>query len=232
MFAGLQQRDLREKVPFVGVLRSLSQMEERLEMRQKILDDFQSKSLEKEGSEAERNVTLLQLCVKESELKAEKLSASVSDLTALLNLKEAELQYWQSRMSQYRQEALTLAKKSNSMKTTLSEFEYVIECQSKELVALRIEQKDLKEALDQNRTEKERLLQRWIEEKSEEADRLNDYNHTQERLQHLAKHVKKHLRREMKKEGSPISTNSPKEASPPVIQRSKSVSAAQQASPE
>lgn len=84
-------------------------------------------------------------------------------------------------MSQYRQEALTLAKGSKTLKTTLSEFEFTIECQSKELGALRTEQKQLREALTQASREKEELLQRWMEEKGEEADRLNKYNDTQER---------------------------------------------------
>lgn len=84
-------------------------------------------------------------------------------------------------MSQYRQEALTLAKGSNTLKATLSEFEFTLECQSKELAAVQAEQKGLKEALAQSWREKEELLQRWMKEKREEADRLNKYNDTQER---------------------------------------------------
>lgn len=67
------------------------------------------------------------------------------------------------------------------MKATLSEIEFTAESQSKELAALRIENKRLHEALTQVWTEKERLVQRWMEEKREEADRLNKYNDTQER---------------------------------------------------
>lgn len=88
-------------------------------------------------------------------------------------------------MSHYRQEALTLAKGSNRLKATLSEFEYTVECQSKELAALRAEQNGLKEASAEALREKEELLQRWMEEKSEEADRLNKYNDTQERWEKL-----------------------------------------------
>lgn len=84
-------------------------------------------------------------------------------------------------MSQYRQEALTLAKGSNSLKATLDEFEFTIECQSKELGALRVEQRRLKEELARASREREELLQRWMEEKREEADRLNEYNDIQER---------------------------------------------------
>uniref|UniRef100_A0A3Q1F4Q6 Si:ch1073-143l10.2 n=1 Tax=Acanthochromis polyacanthus TaxID=80966 RepID=A0A3Q1F4Q6_9TELE len=109
---------------------------------------------------------------------------TVSDLTTVLHLKEAELQHWQS-VSQYRQEALILAKGSNTLKAALSEFEFTVECQSKELAALRVEQKGLKETLAQACIEKERLLQRWMEEKRGEAERLNKYNDMQE-WQHLA----------------------------------------------
>ncbi|XP_056250679.1 autophagy-related protein 16-1 isoform X2 [Seriola aureovittata] len=154
---------------------------------------------ERGGVEVGKNTRLLQLQLRESEHLAEKLSQTVSDLTTVLYLKEAELQYWQSRVSQYRQEALTLAKGSNTLKATLSEFEFNIECQSKELGALRTEQKGLKEALAQAWREKEELLQRWMEEKREEADRLNQYNDTQERWQRLAKHLRKNLHREMEK---------------------------------
>ncbi len=81
----------------------------------------------------------------------------------------------------YRQEALTLAKRSNTLKATLSEQEFTLERQSKELAALCAEQKGLRTALARARREKEELLRRWMEEKREEAERLNRYNNTQER---------------------------------------------------
>lgn len=84
-------------------------------------------------------------------------------------------------MSHCRQEALTLAKGRNTLKATISELEFTAECQSKELAALRAEQKGLKQTLAQAWTEKEELLQRWMEEKREEAVRLNKYNAAQER---------------------------------------------------
>ncbi|XP_068424079.1 autophagy-related protein 16-1-like [Clinocottus analis] len=201
----LQQRDKTEKLPYVGVFTSLSQLEERFEIRKQILDDFQPKSLERGGYEVGKNIRLLQLQLRESEHLEEKLSQTVSDLTTVLYLKEAELQYWQSRVSHYHQEALTLAKGTNSLKATLYEFEFTIECQSKELAALRAEHKELHEAMTQAWREKEELLQRWMQEKREEADRLNKYNETQERWQHLAKRLKKHRHREeMRKEHVPI----------------------------
>ncbi|KAG7228595.1 hypothetical protein INR49_013281 [Caranx melampygus] len=122
--AGLHQRDRREKLPFVGVFTSLSQLEERFEVRKQILEDVQTKSLEGGGVEFGKNNRLLQLQLRESEHLAEKvlnfdllqssqclsssqfnhplspqLSQTVSDLTTVLYLKEAELQHWQSRSS-------------------------------------------------------------------------------------------------------------------------------------
>ncbi|XP_029305914.1 autophagy-related protein 16-1 [Cottoperca gobio] len=198
--ARLQQRDHTEKLPYFGVFTRLCQMEERFEIRKQILDDVQSKSSGQVGFEVGKNTKLLQLQLKESEHLAEKLSQTVSDLTTVLCLKEAERQYLQSRVSHYRQEALTLAKGSNTLKATLYEFEFTIECQSKELAALRAEQKGLNQALAQAWREKEELLQRWMEEKRGEADRLNKYNDTQERWQRLAKQLKKHLRSEVRKD--------------------------------
>ncbi|XP_071336440.1 autophagy-related protein 16-1 [Trachinotus anak] len=217
--ARLQQRDQTEKLPHVGVFTSLSQLEERFEIRKQVLEEVQSKSFERGGVEVGKNTRLLQLQLRESEHLAEKLSQTVSDLTTVLYLKEAELQYWQSRVSQYRQEALTLAKGSNTMKATLSEFEFTVECQSKELAALRTEQKGLKETLAQAWREKEELLQRCMEEKREEADRLNKYNDTQERWQRLARQLKKHLHREMGKGYDPVVMGPWSDTSPSVIQR-------------
>ncbi|XP_023151156.2 autophagy-related protein 16-1 isoform X2 [Amphiprion ocellaris] len=204
--AGLQQRDFKEKLPFAGVFTSLSHLEERFEIRKQIVDDVRSNSSEPGGTEVGKSTRFLQLQLRESEHLAEKLSQTVSDLTTVLHLKEAELQHWQSRVSKYRQEALTLAKGSNALKAALSEFEFTVECQSKELAALRVEQKGLKETLAQACIEKERLLQRWMEEKREEAERLNKYNDMQERWEHLADQLKKHFQRRMKRECSPIVT--------------------------
>ncbi|XP_053292757.1 autophagy-related protein 16-1 [Pleuronectes platessa] len=193
--AGLQQRDQTEKLPHVGVFTTLSQLEERFEIRKQILDDVQCNSSERDGVEAGK---ILHLQLRETEHLSEKLSQTLSDLTTVLYLKEAELQYWQSRVSQYRQEARTLAKGNNTLKVTLSEFEFNIECQSKELTTLRAEQEGLKESLTQARREKDELLQRWMEEKREEADRMNKNNDAQERWQHLAKQMKKHLQQQEK----------------------------------
>ncbi|XP_061767537.1 autophagy-related protein 16 [Nerophis ophidion] len=183
-------RDQREKHPYEGVFTSLSRLEERFESRLQILKDVQSNS-----SESGVNVRVLQLQLRESEHLAEKLSQTVSDLTTVLHLKDAELQHWQSRVSRHRQEALTLAKEGNALKASVARQEFAMECQTKDLAALHLERTGLKETLRQARRDKEDLLRRWMEEKEEEAARLNKYNDTQERWRRLARRLRKHLAR-------------------------------------
>ncbi|KAJ0066863.1 hypothetical protein NL108_004838 [Boleophthalmus pectinirostris] len=197
----LQQRDQTEKLPFTGVFTCLSETQERFEFRNQILEEIHPKSLEKVGVEDGRQTRLLHLHLKESEHLAEKLSQTVSDLTAVLYLKEAEIQYWQSRVSHYHKEALRLAKGSNSLKSTLSEYEFTVECQSKELETLKKEQERLKEALVQVQRENDQLLQRWMDRKREEAYRVNEYNNKQERWHQVLRYIKKH--KEMDKPAVP-----------------------------
>ncbi|XP_060895943.1 autophagy-related protein 16-1 isoform X2 [Labrus mixtus] len=204
----LQQRDRKEKIPYAGVFTCLSQLEERYEIRTHILDDVLCKSLGRGDVDVGKDSRLLQLQLRESEHVQEKLSQTVSDLTTVLYLKEAELQYRQARVSLFRQEALSLARRSNTQRASLSDLEHTLECQSKELADLHEEVRGLKKALAQARQENEELLQRWMEEKRVEADRLNKYNDTQERWQRLAKQLKKQLRIEIGKEYAPIVTNS------------------------
>lgn len=186
----------------------MSEVQERLEIRNQILEQVHSKSLEKGGVEDGRHTRLLQLQLRESEHLEEKLSQTVSDLTSVLYLKEAELQYWQSRVSYLRKEALSLAKGSNSLKSTLSDYEFTLECQSKELATLHMEQKKLKEALAEAQRENDELLQRWLEKKKEEAYRVNEYNNTQEKLARVVDHIKKHVHKEVDKKCVPVVTHS------------------------
>lgn len=86
-----------------------------------------------------------------------------------------------SSVTQYRREALTLTKESHKLKATLSELEFTVESQSKDIKVLRAEQKRLREALAQAQEDRERLMERWIQGRREEADRLNKYNDTHER---------------------------------------------------
>ncbi|XP_023183692.1 autophagy-related protein 16-like [Xiphophorus maculatus] len=198
----LLHRDDKEKLPYVGVFNRFSQLADQFEIRTRILEDIQCK-------------------LRESEHLADNLSQTVSDVTSVLYVKEAEVQYWQSRVSQHRQEALTLAIAKNNLKAALLDFEFTMECQSKELVALRSERTKLKEALDQAHRDKEELVQRWIEEKSAEADRLNKHNDLTQRWQHLGKQLKKHFHGERGKRFTHLltdATDGAREASQSVIQ--------------
>lgn len=86
-----------------------------------------------------------------------------------------------SSVTQYRREALTLTKESHKLRATLSELEFTVESQSKDIKVLLAEQKRLREALAQAQEDRERLMERWIQGRREEADRLNKYNDTHER---------------------------------------------------
>ncbi|XP_056148306.1 autophagy-related protein 16-1 [Lampris incognitus] len=184
--AVLLQRDKTQREPYAGAFARLSELEEQVEMRTCILNEDQTSA---EGGESDVRSRLLYLQLRESERLAEKLSQTVSDLTHVLHLKEPELQYLQSQVSRYRQEALTLAKGSKALKTVLADCEFTIESQSKELAALRLEQRELREDLANARAEKEALLQRWMEEKREVAKRVNKYNNAQERWRRLARRL-------------------------------------------
>ncbi|KAF7220390.1 transcript variant X2 [Nothobranchius furzeri] len=206
--ARLEQRDFKEKHPFIGVFSSLSQLEERLEIREQIWEDMHDKSVDGGEGVTGKDTQLIQLQLKESEHLVHKLSQTVSDLTSVLYLKEAELQYWQSCVSQHRQEALTLAKRNSNLNKTLVDLEFTVDLQFKELAALRLEKNKMKEALDQAHVDQEQTLHRWIEEKKKEADRLNKYNDKQERWQHVAKQLRKQLQGQRGKKSGANGTSS------------------------
>ncbi|CAL8368920.1 unnamed protein product [Gadus morhua 'NCC'] len=188
----LIQRDSSQKDPYAGVFRSLFQLQDNFEIRREIWEDLQSQSLEQDGI----TFVELHLWLRESEHLSKKLSQTVSDLTSVLYFKEAELQYWQSQVARFRREALSLAGGSNSLKATLNHQEFTLERQAKELAALQKEHMRLREGMVEAWKEKGDLLQRWMEEKKEEAARVNKYNDAQERWRRLARRLKKQLRGE------------------------------------
>lgn len=85
------------------------------------------------------------------------------------------------RVARYRQEAVQLARGSGSLKNDLSDIEYKLECQTKELAVLRLENRTLKKKVEMAQQDKEELLERWLEEKREEAERINIHNAALER---------------------------------------------------
>lgn len=85
------------------------------------------------------------------------------------------------RVARYRTEAVLFAQEASCLKSDLEDYEYKLECQSKELTALRLEHNTQREELAATKLQKEQLLDRWLEEKKEVAERINKYNATQER---------------------------------------------------
>ncbi|XP_061104082.1 autophagy-related protein 16-1 [Conger conger] len=176
--AELFQRDSQQKQPFSGLINSYSRLAEKCELHECFWVEKQDSGF------VESPETLqFQLLLKEGEQVRAKLSQKVLDVMSSLYLKEAELQYCHSQVSRYHKEALLLARSTAALQTSLSECEYALESQSKELAALRAEQGALGAELLAVRGEMEGLLGRWMEEKRGEAERVNEHNSRQERWQ-------------------------------------------------
>ncbi|XP_018925045.1 autophagy-related protein 16-1-like [Cyprinus carpio] len=186
--AELFHRDCRQRDPFSGLFDKVSRLEEMLTFHMKLSskDNGSSRCPDEGGT--------LYLRVNELEFLNQQLKEKISDLTSNVYLKEAELQYCHSQVVRYRAEAVVLAQGASSLKAELDEYGYQLECQSKELTALRLEHSSLREELTAANLQNEQLLDRWLEEKKEEAERINKYNATQERWQRLAGRLRKRHR--------------------------------------
>ncbi|KAI5629240.1 autophagy-related protein 16-1, partial [Silurus asotus] len=176
--AALIHRDCLQKDPFSGLFTKVSSLEEMLSLHMGVWEDLKRDRIQSRllmalytggNSSWMQTIFLLQLTQK------------VLDLTSDLYLKDADLQYCHSQVSRYRNEAVLLARGACCLKNDLCEYEYKLECQSKELAALKLEQRTLREELAIARQEKEELLERWLEEKKEEAERINKHNAALER---------------------------------------------------
>ncbi|KAL0994343.1 hypothetical protein UPYG_G00120900 [Umbra pygmaea] len=194
--ACLFQRDCTQQDPFSGVFNTLSKLTERFDLRETFWDEVQRTSFKGDGAMTVDN-RALQLQLIESEHITEKLSQTVSDLTTVLYLKDAELQYCHSQVSRFRKEAVTHAREANILQVTLLECEFALENLSKELAVRQLNQQKLSEELAVARREKDEFLERWMEEKKDEAERVNRHNDTQERWYRFTRRLNKHLRREM-----------------------------------
>ncbi len=85
------------------------------------------------------------------------------------------------RVSRFRNEALAFGREMATLKTQVADYEYRLEVQSGELRGQRLETEALRTQLSALQHDKEQLLQRWMEDKSKEAQRMNRYNRMQER---------------------------------------------------
>ncbi|KAM9455636.1 uncharacterized protein Hap1MRO34_019307 isoform 2-T3 [Clarias gariepinus] len=194
--AALIHRDCIQKDPFSG----LFSKEEMLDLRLGAWEDLERDRTQSANTNGvlqcpveEKNSPQLYLQLKEEEQVRKKLVQKVLDLTSDLYLKEAELQYCNSQVSRYRNEAVLMARGACCLKNDLSEYEYKLECQSKALATLQLEQRTLREELALARQEKEELLERWLEEKREEAERINTHNAALERWNSYARRLNRRL---------------------------------------
>ncbi|XP_046716522.1 autophagy protein 16 isoform X3 [Silurus meridionalis] len=158
-------------------------------------------------SNEDTNPPKLYVQLKEEQQLRQKLTQKVLDLTSDLYLKEADLQYCHSQVSRYRNEAVLLARGACCLKNDLCEYEYKLECQSKELAALKLEQRTLREELAIARQEKEELLERWLEEKKEEAERINKHNAALERWNSYAGRLNRRLNSGSRRHPRPATNN-------------------------
>ncbi|KAJ7996048.1 hypothetical protein DPEC_G00233040 [Dallia pectoralis] len=195
--AELFRRDCTEKDPFSGVFNTLSKLAEQFNFRETFWDEVVQRPNFKGDGGLAVDRRELQLQLRESEHITEKLSQTVSDLTTVLYLKDAELQYCHSQVSRYRIEAVAQARGARALQDSLLNCEFALESTSKELAALQLKHQELKEELVAASREKEELLARWLEEKKDEAERVNRNNDAQERWHRFTLRLNKHLRREM-----------------------------------
>ncbi|XP_053501041.1 trichohyalin [Ictalurus furcatus] len=198
--AALIHRDCLQKDPFSGLFTKMSRLEEMLNLQMGVWEDLEIDRIQSPNTNGvlhcpveEKNPLKLYLQLKEEEQVRQKLAQKVSDLTSDLYLKEAELQYCHSQVSRYRTEAVLLARGACCLKNDLSEYEYKLECQSKQLATLQSEQRSLREELALVRQEKEELLERWLEEKREEAERINKHNAALEKWNSYAGRLNRRL---------------------------------------
>ncbi|XP_067289731.1 autophagy-related protein 16-1 isoform X2 [Pseudorasbora parva] len=208
--AELFHRDCRQRDPFSGLFDKVSRLEEMLDFHIKL---WQASSKENRSSTYPNEGDTLYLRVNEEEFLNQQLKQKISDLTSNIYMKEAELQYCHSQVARYRTEAVLLAQRASFLKSDLEEYEYQLECQSKELTALRLEHNTLREELAATTLQKEELLDRWLEEKKEEAERINLHNATEERWQRLACRLKK---RYLGRSRPPCAANSGSDVKPTV----------------
>ncbi|XP_077098873.1 uncharacterized protein LOC143749995 isoform X2 [Siphateles boraxobius] len=158
----------------------------------------------------------LYLRVNEVEFLNQQLKQKIADLTSNIYLKEAELQYCHSQVARYRTEAVLLAQGASCLKSDLEEYEYQLECQSKELTALKREHSTLTEEMAATKLQEEELIDRWLEEKKQEAERINKHNATQERWQRLAGRLKKRYRARSRPPPCVTNTNNSSDIKPTV----------------
>ncbi|KAL4659574.1 autophagy-related protein 16-1-like isoform X2 [Arapaima gigas] len=204
--AELFQRDVLQKDPFSGLFSAYSGLLEKCALRERLWEESQTFS--SAGGDSEGQCSQVPsdhyLSLRDSEQDREKLRQTITDLQGSLCLKDAELQYCHSQVSRYRQEAVTLARNSIALQNALSECRVTVEQLWKELEALRSQQRLLLEELREVHREKEQLEERWLQEKRDEAERLNQSNEAQERWQRFAKRLTRHLRkREESQVGAP-----------------------------
>ncbi|XP_015195823.1 autophagy-related protein 16-1 [Lepisosteus oculatus] len=191
----LLKRDSLQRDPYERWFSSYSRLLERLDLRETLWEEAKQFSPDASGwVQSLEDPVRVQLELRESRLARQQQSETMSELTARLGLMEAELQYCHSQVSRYRTEAVSLSRLATTLQASLLECELQLEQQAEELAGLRQSRAELEAGLGQAEREREELLQRWLVEKREQAERVNLHNDAQERWLRLTNRLKKLLR--------------------------------------
>ncbi|XP_066578799.1 autophagy-related protein 16-1 [Amia ocellicauda] len=199
--AQLCRRDCIQRDAFRGLSSAYARLLERVDLQEALWEEAKAHSPDgSTRSELSQWVASLgepiqlQLELREGRRAHERLSLKVSDLSSSLVLLEAELQDCHSQVSRYRGEAVSLSRCATALQASLLDLQVELEHQSSLLDALRSDQARLRAELGREQQEKAELLERWLEEKREQAERVNQHNATQERWARLTSRLKKRLR--------------------------------------
>ncbi|XP_046716521.1 uncharacterized protein si:ch1073-143l10.2 isoform X2 [Silurus meridionalis] len=197
--AALIHRDCLQKDPFSGLFTKVSSLEEMLSLHMGVWEDLKRDRIQR---------LIFSCLVPGVQTQMEYYSAQMRIQTHRNSMCSSKRNSnSDKRVSRYRNEAVLLARGACCLKNDLCEYEYKLECQSKELAALKLEQRTLREELAIARQEKEELLERWLEEKKEEAERINKHNAALERWNSYAGRLNRRLNSGSRRHPRPATNN-------------------------
>ncbi|XP_030077138.1 autophagy-related protein 16 [Microcaecilia unicolor] len=188
----LGRRDRTEKDAYQKLLHTYAKLMERLDLQKFLADKLQLEISNTESSASppqermQLNIAALhvqyELEVSELRKVQTELSQTVLDLNKTLQLKESEIQEYQSRISRSAQEIRLLMKRCSEQENSLEELEQSHQLLRNEHDVLQLKTRALEEQLHRTESENQKLVTRWMEEKALEADRVNCYNEQEEKF--------------------------------------------------
>ncbi|XP_064408831.1 autophagy-related protein 16-1 isoform X2 [Latimeria chalumnae] len=135
-----------------------------------------------------------QVELKEAHKARGELAQNVIDLNKTLQLKETEIQDYQVRISRYKHEIAFLSKRCCELESQLRDLQACHEQLQDEHVVLQRTCSAVEERQQRTQQENSELVQRWMQEKTLEAERMNRCNETEERYRKLMGKLAKKLK--------------------------------------